>query len=934
MPDILTPPTFADDEKTQSARSLYVILWTLLFGLTFFGALFMVLMPDNFLRILELILGINISCLILLALTRRGSTYLASISTVAVLWALVTLAVLTAGGIHAPSVSAYIVIILIAGLLLGQWPALLVTIFSSLTVLSMAFLETSGLLPVAAKSTLLSTWVSQTLILFIAVGIYYLATGTIKTTLGELRSREKYLTLMNEMTRVILTRGSLDATLPVLSGSMAKLFEADDWYITRWDSVQEETVPFITSAKLKQSYSSMHSPGELSMTESVLTAGHALAVSDTYNSPYLSPVIAKKYPVRSVLGVPLIVGKQKLGAAMIAFNTLHEFTQEEIERAENAGAQIALALWNAQQEEEIAHRFKETNALVKIGSALSASEHTGTSAILQLIVNSARELIPNAENSIIHLLDEEEEVLIPHAISGYSKNEKKREPIKMPLGKGVAGQVIKRGVTINIDDVHTDSRFLQADRKPAYHSMLVAPIESRKQRIGTITVLSNKKSAFSPNEVDLIKALGTQAAIAIENTRLFETTQRRLKEIDVLYRISRGMAISLDVSHLFKEVVELLHDNFDYYNTQIFLVKQTTGEIIRKHSSGENAELVQKSESLHKGIGIVGHVADTGEPCITNNVNQVGFFKRNQYLRETQSELAVPVKIEDEVVGVLDVQQKSPHKLNENDLQLMTTIAGQLSVIMQEAELYANLQEALKQEQATRAQLIQSERLAIAGRLLASVSHELNNPLQAIHNALFLIKDEINLSNQGRQDMDIILAETERMSSLIERLRLLYKPIREKDFQSVQVNNLIEDIYILIATHLRHKTISFEFHPEPELPTILGIPDQLKQVLLNLFLNAVEAMPSDGNLLVQTEMLPIQDQIMIKIKDTGPGIAPDLLPRIFDAFITDKDTGTGLGLTISHDIIEQHAGHIEASNDPQGGAIFTIWLPVEKRESL
>jgi signal transduction histidine kinase len=929
---IPTPPIFTGKSKTQTVRSLYIILWTLLLGLTFFGVLFIVLHPENFWRTSGVIFGIDVPCIILLVLTRRGATRLAGTSIIVILWIIVTLAVLTAGGIHAPSITVYMVIVLVAGLLFGPRSAFIVTALCSLTILAMVFLGASGRLPPAAINTPLTIWVLQTLYLFIVVGIYYLATNTINAAVLELTSREKYLTLLNQMTQAILAKESLDTVLPVLSQSIVELFDAADWYIVRWDAARQMILPFARSAKSAQTSAEVIPSAETQLTEAVLAAGHSLAVADLPHSEYWDPRTAGDEPASSAIAVPLLVGGQKLGVFTMLFDRPHEFREEEIRRAEQAGAQIALAFWNAQQDAEIAHQLKETDTLVKIGSALSASEHTGTSSILQLIVNSARELIPNAENSIIHILDAEEAVLLPEAISGYSKTDKRRTPLKMPLGKGVAGQVIKRGVTINIADVHTDPRFLNSETKPAYHSMLVAPIESRKQRIGTITVLSRRVSAFSPNEVSLIRALGTQAAIAIENTRLFETTQRRLKEIGVLYRISRGMAISLDVDYLFKEVVELLGRNFDYYSTQIFVLKATTGEIIPRHSSGKNFEKLQKIEGLHSGVGIVGHVAQTGEPFMTNNVHQVPFFKPSKFLPDTQSELAVPVKVEEQVVGILDIQQIAPHRLNDSDLQLMTAIADQLAVIMQEANLYSNLQNSLSQEQATRSQLLQNERLALAGRLLASVSHELNNPLQAIHNALFLIKDEISLSNQGRQDMDIILAETERMGTLIERLRLLYKPIREKDFQPLQLNDLVEDIYILISTHLRHKEISFEFHPDPKLPLIPGIPDQLKQVLLNLFLNAVEAMPPKGRLIVQTELLADRDEVMIRVKDTGPGIDPRLLPNIFDAFVTDKETGTGLGLTISHDIIEQHAGRIEASNHPEGGAIFTIWLPAEKRD--
>ena len=169
------------------------------------------------------------------------------------------------------------------------------------------------------------------------------------------------------------------------------------------------------------------------------------------------------------------------------------------------------------------------------------------------------------------------------------------------------------------------------------------------------------------------------------------------------------------------------------------------------------------------------------------------------------------------------------------------------------------------------------------------------------------------------------------MAALIERLRSAYRPVRIKDFQPVDLNGLIEDVHMLITTHMRQKTIAFEFFPDPNLPKVSGLPDQIRQVVLNLFLNAVEIMPPEGGLIVHTRSLPLQNEVLLTVKDTGPGIDPDILPRIFEPFITSKHTGTGLGLTITHDIIEQHHGRMEAQNDPQGGAVFNIWLPIDSR---
>jgi len=589
----------------------------------------------------------------------------------------------------------------------------------------------------------------------------------------------------------------------------------------------------------------------------------------------------------------------------------------------------ALTFWASQQNLEIQHRLNESNTLAEIGRALSETERVGTDKILQLIVNSARELIQNAEECVIHFIDPEENVLIPKAISGFDAGAKALNRPKMRLGEGVSGHVIDSGVTINIGDINASPLYVHKEESPSYHSLLVAPVQSGGQPTGTISVQSVDVNAFSEQDVELLNSLSVQASIAIENTRLFETTQQKLREVNSLYRTSQGLASSLDTDELIKDVVNLLQENFGYYHVQIYLQDPSKGNLVLKNGSGEiGARLLEKNHRLPRGTGIVNHVVETGLPFVTNDVNAIVFFFRNPLLPDTQSELTVPIKVDGEVVGVLDIQDTPPRRLTDNDMQLMVAVADQLSVALQKANFYANLQTALKQEQAVRSQLIQSERLALVGRLLASVSHELNNPLQAIQNALFLLKDEENLSPQGKQDLDVILSEAERMSSLIERLRSAYRPGHARDFRPVDLNNLIEDVHALITTHMRQKQIAFEFHPEPYLSPISGMPDQMRQVALNLFLNAIDVMEPGGRLTVRTRSLPQQNKVLFTVKDTGQGIAPEILPQIFDAFITDKLTGTGLGLTITRDIVEQHFGSIEAKNDPQGGAIFNIWLPM------
>jgi signal transduction histidine kinase len=527
-------------------------------------------------------------------------------------------------------------------------------------------------------------------------------------------------------------------------------------------------------------------------------------------------------------------------------------------------------------------------------------------------------------------VDTEKQILVPRAVAGFTTEPE--ASINMHRGEGIAGQVLTKGKAIVISDTQTDPHFLNRETPVNFRSLVVAPIQTNQHYMGTISVHSDQPNVFTPGDSRLLVTLGVQAAVAIENASLLETTRQDLKEINALYHISQGLVASLDPDRLMGDVVEFLYKNFEYYHVQIFIIDPKSGNLVARQGSGKiGAQLKKQGYYLSVGAGIVGNTAETGKPFVTNNVDDVVFFIRSPLLPDTQSELAVPIKVENQVLGVLDIQQMPPGRLTTRDMQLMAAIADQLAVALQKANLYTELQTSLSQEKSTRSQLIQSERLAVIGRLLASVSHELNNPLQAIQNALFLLKKEEKLSVQGSKDLDIVMSEAERMTVLLERLRTTYRPTRAEDFQDVQLNNVVEDVRALTATHMRHKEIIFEYHPDHELPVISGIPDQIRQVILNLFINAIEAMQTGGHLIVSIQRLPKQKKILLTVTDTGPGIDPEILPRIFEPFVTDKETGTGLGLTITYDIIRQHKGEILAENNPGGGATVKVWFPTQRK---
>ncbi len=754
-----------------------------------------------------------------------------------------------------------------------------------------------------------------------------------RTIVEQLRSRERFLELLNDMTHAITTAQNFEEMANTLTNDITTLLGADSCSITRWDPVKEQVFPVATNneGNLKR-LRVEHPKDESGLTAAALTENRIIVVEDAANSPYGSPTLAANFPEKSFISIPLIYGGHKLGAAVVAFAQRREFTKEELARAEQAGDQIALAVWNVQQEIELERSLREAQSLADISLALSETERIGLNNVLQLIVTSARELIANAEQAVIHLLDETEQLLVSAAVSGYAELDGGRRNIR--LGEGVAGQAVVSGETINIADVNTDPRFVKLGVEPTYRSLLVAPVHSGEQKLGTISIQSSQPYAFTPSDLKLLSQLGTQAAIAIENTNLLESTKQALKESNALYRVNKGLAASLDPNDLLQDTVELLQKNFGYHYVQIYVADPDSGNFVMRAGSGAiGMRLKARGHQLAPGEGIVGYTAETGAAFFTNNVEDVVSFVRNPLLPDTKSELAVPVKIGGEILGLLDIHQVPPKYLSQRDLQLVSAVADQLAVALQKADLYETLQISLQQEKAIRNQLMQNERLTLMGRLLATVSHELNNPLQAIQNALFLLKkEENNISSQGRQDLDIVLAESERMAGMIERLRDTYRPTQADDFQPTQLNSIVNDVYALVSTHLRHKQITFEFSPDPELPAISALSDQIRQVVLNLFMNASEAMTNGGTITVCTEFLKDTGEIMFTISDTGAGIPQNILPTIFEAFVTDKPSGTGLGLTITYDIVRKHHGRITAENSREKGAVFKIWLPVTSGE--
>ncbi|MDE3076850.1 MAG: PAS domain-containing protein, partial [Chloroflexota bacterium] len=230
-------------------------------------------------------------------------------------------------------------------------------------------------------------------------------------------------------------------------------------------------------------------------------------------------------------------------------------------------------------------------------------------------------------------------------------------------------------------------------------------------------------------------------------------------------------------------------------------------------------------------------------------------------------------------------------------------------------------------------QLFESEKLAAVGRLAASIAHEINNPLEAIKNALYLISKKFKGDPRDQEFIEIANRETARVSRIIHEMLGFYRSSMTSG--PVNVNSVLEDVLLLLEKQLRNHRVMVSRELAPELPSIMGHADQLKQVFLNIMLNNQDAMPHGGRLVARTfrgiETEPsgeTRDVVNVEFTDTGEGIRPEILPHIFEPFFSTKsEKGTGLGLWVSFGIVQSHNGHISVKSQPSQGTSFTISFP-------
>jgi signal transduction histidine kinase len=474
--------------------------------------------------------------------------------------------------------------------------------------------------------------------------------------------------------------------------------------------------------------------------------------------------------------------------------------------------------------------------------------------------------------------------------------------------------------------------------------------------------------------------------------RKFADLETKVGQLSLLIELSRAVNATLDPERIYEQALQRLVHGMGYQGAFLFLADHARG-VARGHAAASReAGLAARFEGIELPLtldgSVAGKVATSGQPVLVADVGATPEVVDLQATRAfgVASLVAVPLRVKDRIFGVLTVVSGEAGRLSESDVELVSAVASHVSLAVDKAESFGTieglsrgledkvrlrteqlraaheeLQGAYRELQHAQMQLVQREKMASVGQLVAGVAHELNNPIGFVYSNVATLEDftrrlramlevyrqaPLSEADQARLQaewdrlkVDYALRYLDPMTQGIregaERARKIVRDLRvfargEDDvWQPVDLHAELESSLTLVNHILEDRVIVHRKYGE--LPSVECVRSQIDQVFLNLLANAAQAIQGPGAITIETALE--NGSARVTVADTGPGIPADLLGRVFDPFFTTKPVGegTGLGLSISYEIVKRHGGEIAATSPPGGGAVFTVRLPLARR---
>ncbi|MCS6923357.1 MAG: GAF domain-containing protein [Fimbriimonadales bacterium] len=610
----------------------------------------------------------------------------------------------------------------------------------------------------------------------------------------------------------------------------------------------------------------------------VALTGEPVLLTDLDSEPDMRH-LPRRPEISGSICVPLRNHEGKV-IGVLSIRRLHPappFTQEDLRLFTVFANQVASALENARLYQQLNRHVQHLSTLVELTQLVTAV--LDVDSLLKTVARLIAETL-GFSRCAIFLAGESSRVYLPRLVQGYRPEMFPKRGFRR--GQGVIGMVAKMRLPLVVKNARHEVQPMRGfGRALGSDHYCALPIVVRGSCIGVV-LADNQNEPFTTEQVELLSAFVNQAGIAIENARLYQEMERRYREIQSLAAFRNNILRSVS-SGMFTVDEAGLITTWNRAAQQIlgFTGRESVGRHYREvlgHSrcplnERQCQEMQQAIEEVLRGAGarhlykIAAHVGDTTRIL---NVSISPLLTRG---RQTQGAV----------------------------------------VLFEDITEYLNLE----------SRLSEMERLATVGQMTATIAHEIRNPLTALRGAVDLMRQEGSLPDSVSLYVEVIQQEAERLTEIAEEFLEFAKPF-QLQIRPTLLKPLLQRVLSVQEPYLKSAGIKTVL----EAPDDLSAPidaGRIEQAVRNLIQNAVHAMPEGGQITLRAA--DRGEWVTIAVQDTGCGVPPEIREKIFTPFYTTRTRGTGLGLSIVKKIVEGHGGRTTLECPPEGGSVFTLWLP-------
>jgi GAF domain-containing protein len=740
--------------------------------------------------------------------------------------------------------------------------------------------------------------------------------------------RVEELERLSEVSRSVVQVLDLDQVLIRILHEATQLLEVETGSVLLVDEATQELV-FRVSVQEGRSVSiSQRLKFGQGVAGWVAQHGEPLLVPDVHREPRWYGEVEDNFFTRSVLCAPLRTADKVIGVLQ-ALNKKGAagFTDRDLTLLNTFAASATVAIENARLFAEVrqARQLRALNEVaVALGSTLELQE------VLKMGLTKALEVV-QAEAGAVSLLDEATGELVMAATHGWRRSS---VPVgtRIPPGQGLSGLAVVTGEAVITSEVSHDDRVaVQPFREEGIEAMALIPMRTGGQVVGVLGVMSYAPHQFTEDEIRTLSTIGSMFGVAVGNVRLYDKVRSNLMQLSYLNDVGGALTASLDVERVLQIIMQGVTSLVGVERASIFLIDDASGDLVLEYSFD-----VKESIRLPAPWpGIVGWIATSGETVIANDVRHDPRFLSEIDAAThfgTRSILGVPLKLDERIIGAIELLNKRNGPFTETDRDLLVAFSKWAATALNNARLYQELDEA-------KDRLATAEAIAVMSDMALNLTHRLNNRISVarVDAARIQAKCQDELQNPYLAErVERIRQVTSDSLDIIRRIR---EPFETVDEEPV---NMSECLAKALGTFRIEPGIEVAESYQPNLPPVIASPEKLVETFCHVLGNALDAVTArdaareTGQLRLQTRLRPDR-QVEAIISDNGPGIPLETQPHIFEPFFTTKGgerRGLGLGLWLTRIYISRLGGQVKLDSTPGQGTRVSIRLPAAQDKSL